>query len=38
MEYRETDVAGCACCLNRISYTGELEYEIWMEPCYQRRV
>lgn len=38
MDYRETDVAGCPCRLNRISYTGELGYEIWMEPCYQRRV
>lgn len=38
MDYRETDVAGCPCRLNRISYTGDLGYEIWMEPCYQRRV
>ncbi len=38
MSYREMDVAGCPCRVNRVSYTGDLGYEIWMEPCYQRRV
>lgn len=38
MDYREVDVAGCPCRLNRISYTGDLGFEIWMDPCYQRRV
>jgi len=32
------DVAGCPVRLNRISYTGDLGYEMWMEPCYERRV
>ncbi len=38
MDHRALDVAGCPCLLNRISYTGDLGYEIWMEPCYERRV
>lgn len=32
------DVAGCPVRLNRISYTGDLGYEFWMEPCYERRI
>ncbi len=38
MDYREMDVAGCPSRVNRISYTGDLGYEIWMEPAYQRTV
>ena len=38
MDFREIDVDGCPCMVNRISYTGDLGYEIWMQPCYQRRV
>ena len=38
MDYREMAVAGAPCRVNRISYTGDLGYEIWMEPAYQRRV
>ncbi|MEX3008291.1 FAD-dependent oxidoreductase [Hoeflea sp. TYP-13] len=38
MDYREMDVAGCPCRVNRISYTGDLGYEIWMEPAYERTV
>jgi len=38
MDYRETDVAACPCRVNRISYTGDLGYEIWMEPTYERTV
>ncbi|QHQ37145.1 GcvT family protein [Algicella marina] len=38
MSYRELDVAGCPARVNRISYTGDLGYEIWMEPCYQRAI
>ena len=38
MDYREMDVAGCPARVNRISYTGDLGYEIWIEPCYERRV
>lgn len=38
MDYREMDVAGAPCMVNRITYTGDLGYEIWMAPEYQRRV
>ncbi|MHB2265541.1 GcvT family protein [Aliihoeflea sp. PC F10.4] len=38
MDYREIAVAGAPCMVNRISYTGDLGYEIWLEPAYQRRV
>lgn len=38
MDFREMDVAGCPCMVNRISYTGDLGYEIWMEPAYERTV
>ncbi|MEM6988318.1 MAG: glycine cleavage T C-terminal barrel domain-containing protein, partial [Pseudomonadota bacterium] len=38
MDYREMDVAGCPTHLNRISYSGDLGYELWMEPCYERRI
>jgi len=38
MDHRNMDVGGASCKINRISYTGELGYEIWMEPAYQRRV
>ncbi|MEM9811455.1 MAG: FAD-dependent oxidoreductase [Pseudomonadota bacterium] len=36
MAHREMDVAGCPARVNRISYTGDLGYEIWVEPCYLR--
>ncbi|NYS24319.1 GcvT family protein [Rhodobacteraceae bacterium 2376] len=38
MGFREMDVAGAPCMVNRISYTGDLGYEIWMPPAFQRRV
>ncbi|WP_333828700.1 GcvT family protein [Pararhodobacter sp.] len=38
MDFREMDVAGAPCMVNRISYTGDLGYEIWMKPSVQRRV
>ncbi|MCH8465253.1 MAG: FAD-dependent oxidoreductase, partial [Roseinatronobacter sp.] len=38
MDYREMDVAGAPCLVNRLSYTGDLGYELWMAPEYQRRV
>ena len=38
MDYREMDVAGAPCKVNRISYTGDLGYEIWMRPAFQRTV
>ncbi len=38
MAFREMDVAGAPCLVNRITYTGDLGYEIWMAPEWQRRV
>ncbi|MEP9371569.1 FAD-dependent oxidoreductase [Mesorhizobium sp. KR1-2] len=38
MDYREMAVGGAPCMVNRISYTGDLGYEIWMQPAYQRLV
>jgi len=38
MDYRSMDVGGCPCFVNRISYTGDLGYELWMEPAYERSV
>jgi glycine cleavage system aminomethyltransferase T len=36
MDFREMDVGGAPCMVNRITYTGDLGYEIWMEAGYQR--
>jgi dimethylglycine dehydrogenase len=36
MDHRTMDVAGCPALVNRISYTGDLGYEIWVEPAYLR--
>jgi len=38
MDFRQTDVDGCPCMINRLSYTGDLGYELWMEPTYERRI
>ncbi|MCW1933623.1 GcvT family protein [Pararhodobacter zhoushanensis] len=38
MDFRELDVAGAPCMVNRITYSGDLGYEIWMKPAAQRRV
>ena len=38
MDVRQMDVAGAPCIVNRITYTGDLGYEIWMTPEWQRRV
>ncbi|MEO9337935.1 FAD-dependent oxidoreductase [Mesorhizobium sp. SB112] len=38
MDFREIAVGGAPCLVNRISYTGDLGYEIWMAPAYQRLV
>ncbi len=38
MDYREADVAGSPCMINRITYSGDLGYELWMAPAYQRRI
>jgi dimethylglycine dehydrogenase len=36
MDTRAMDVAGCPARVNRISYTGDLGFEIWVEPAYLR--
>lgn len=36
MDHRAMDVGGVPALVNRLSYTGELGYEIWVEPCYLR--
>ncbi len=38
MDFREMDVANAPCKVNRITYTGDLGYEIWMAPEYERQV
>ncbi|MBO6757483.1 MAG: GcvT family protein [Roseibium sp.] len=38
MDFKEMTVANAPCKVNRISYTGDLGYEIWMTPEYQRHV
>jgi dimethylglycine dehydrogenase len=38
MDFREMAVGGAPCLVNRITYTGDLGYEIWMQPAYQRVV
>ena len=38
MDFREMEVGGAPCMVNRITYTGDLGYEIWMQPAYQRLV
>ncbi|WP_054308015.1 FAD-dependent oxidoreductase [Mesorhizobium sp. 1M-11] len=38
MDFREMAIGGAPCLVNRITYTGDLGYEIWMPPAYQRLV
>ncbi len=38
MDYREMAVAGAPARVNRITYTGDLGYEIWVQPAYLRLV
>ncbi len=38
MDHRAIDVANCPALVNRITYTGDLGYEIWVAPEYQRRL
>ena len=38
MDFREMAVGGAPCMVNRLTYTGDLGYEIWMAPAYQRNV
>lgn len=38
MDFRRMDVGGAPAIVNRITYTGDLGYEIWMEPAYERHI
>jgi len=38
MAIRRTDIGMAPCLVGRVSYTGDLGYEIWMAPEYQRHV
>lgn len=38
MDSREMDVAGSPSIVSRITYTGDLGYEIWCEPAYTRKL
>jgi dimethylglycine dehydrogenase len=38
MDFRHMAVGGAPCMVNRITYTGDLGYEIWMQPAYERKV
>jgi len=38
MDHRAMAVGSSPCLVNRISYTGDLGYEIWTEPAYLRRL
>ena len=36
MDHRSMDIANCPAMINRVTYTGDLGYEIWVAPEYQR--
>ena len=38
MDYREMEIATVHAKVNRVTYTGDLGYEIWVAPEYQRRL
>ena len=38
MDMREIDVNGAPAIVNRLTYAGDLGYELWMEPAYQRKI
>jgi dimethylglycine dehydrogenase len=38
MDFREMDVCGVPAMVGRITYTGDLGYEIWVKPEYERRL
>ncbi|MEM9100062.1 MAG: FAD-dependent oxidoreductase [Pseudomonadota bacterium] len=38
MGFKEMDVSMAPCLVGRVSFTGDLGYEIWMKPEYQRHV
>ncbi len=38
MDFRETHLAAVPVMINRLTYTGDLGYEIWVKPEYERRL
>ncbi|MEM7723403.1 MAG: FAD-dependent oxidoreductase [Pseudomonadota bacterium] len=38
MAFKQIDVAMAPCFVGRVSFTGDLGYELWMKPEYQRQV
>ena len=38
MDHRRFDVANVSALVNRVTYSGDLGYEIWVRPEYQRRL
>jgi dimethylglycine dehydrogenase len=38
MDIKKLDIGMAPCLVGRVSYTGDLGYEIWVEPEYQRAV
>ena len=38
LDFRETHLAAVPVMINRVTYTGDLGYEIWVKPEYQRRL
>jgi dimethylglycine dehydrogenase len=38
LDHRAMDVGNCPALVNRVTYTGDLGYEIWVAPEYQRRL
>ena len=38
MDHRAMDIANTPALINRVTYTGDLGYEIWVAPDYQRRL
>ncbi len=38
LEHRAMDIANVPTLINRVTYTGDLGYEIWVAPEYQRRL
>ncbi len=38
MDIKKLDIGMAPCLVGRVSYTGDLGYEIWIEPEYQRHI
>ena len=38
MDHRSMDIGHCPAMINRVTYTGDLGYEIWVAPDYQYRL